>query len=170
MPFSPPVTNTVPSFNSVAVWKYRPVARLPVTVKLGTESLRPNSSALDREPPEPKPPQMKTRAFCSNVAVCVVRAVFNVAKTPVKAGGVNEPVTLRKPPLFDAVLKDHVFGSESITVYVPGPRYKLNVAIQATLGVPTTLALVYPSARYRPKPCPLPPGRLRVPAVRRFPL
>src|SRR5260370_39323619 len=113
---------------------------------------------------------MKTRAFGSNGGVCCGGALFNVAKAAVKAGGVNEPVTLRKPPLFDAVVKDHVFGSESITVYVPGPRYKLNVAIQATLGVPTTLALVYPSAGYGPKTCPLPSCRLIVPAAAPFPL
>jgi hypothetical protein len=71
----------VPSFKSVAVWKYRPVAKLPVVLKLGAGL---NNSALDRAPPPPNPPEISTDPFCSNVAVCVVRAVFNVAETTLK--------------------------------------------------------------------------------------
>jgi len=52
-------------------------------LKLGTVEM--NNSSLDRAPPDPNPPEMSTDPFCSKVAVCVVRAAFNVAETTLKA-------------------------------------------------------------------------------------
>src|SRR6516164_8663883 len=87
---------TVPLPKSVAVCKYRAVTRLPVPMKLGGKAL--NSSALDWEPPDPKPPQRRTEPFGRSVAVWVVRAVIKVAlATPkVRAIGSKTSALFRK--------------------------------------------------------------------------